>query len=111
MIDKFDNIDNYNPLGSNIIFSFLQDIESGTFTNTTSWGLEMRNKIEDVKTSRWAIVNRVGPEVPKHIKVGTYILIEQLMWTEGFKVNEAKKWTTNYSKLLAHSEKEPVGIF
>lgn len=111
MIDKFDEITNYVPIRKGIIFSFLQDVESGTFNNTTTWGLEMRNKQEDIKTPRWGRVERIGSEVPSHVQVGTYILVEQLMWTESFKVNEVKKWNTSFEKVLATSETEPTGLF
>jgi hypothetical protein len=110
MIDAFDNIKNYKPTHKGIIFSFLQDVEAGTFNNRTEWGLQVRNKNEDIKTPRWAIVERVGPDVPTHIKEGSYVLIEQLMWTEAFKVNEVKKWATSHEKILATSDVEPTGL-
>jgi hypothetical protein len=106
-----DNIANYNPPRKGIIFKFIQDISSGTFTNQTDWGLEVRNQVEDIKTPRWGIVERLGPDVPSHIKVGSYILIKHLQWTENFKVDEVKWWGTNYEQLLATSEVEPKGLF
>ena len=111
MTSAFDEIGNYAPLRKNIIFSFLQDVEGGTFSNKTEWDFQVRNRNEDIKTPRWGIVERVGPEVPAHIPVGKYILVEQLMWTESFKVNEVKKWSTNFEKVLASSDVEPTGLF
>jgi len=105
-----DDIKNYVPTRNRILFRFIQDIGDGTFTNKTSWGLQIRNKIEDVKMSRWGIVEKVGPEVSDRITPGMYILIEPLMWTEGFKVNEVKYWITSQDKLFATSEEEPTGL-
>lgn len=110
-MESIDNIENYKPTGKNIIFKFTQDIASGVFNNKTAWGLEVRNQIEDVKTPRWGTVIAVGPNVPERVKKGTFILIEQLMWTEGFKVNDVKHWATHMDKLLAYSDEEPTDIF
>jgi hypothetical protein len=111
MIEVFDEITNYKPLRKGIIFHFLQDVESGTFSNKTEWNFQVRNRNEDIKTPRWAIVERVGSDVPAHVTEGSFILIEQLMWTEAFKVNEVKKWSTNFDKVLATSTLEPTGLF
>lgn len=111
MSEAYDKIESYKPRNDKIIFSFIQKISSGTFSNETDWGLQVRNQVEDVKTPRWALVEAVGPEVPDHVKVGSYILIKQLMWTEGFKVGDVKKWATGFDKILATSEVEPVGLY
>jgi hypothetical protein len=108
---SYDNIESYKPLKKNIVFSFIQTISTGVFSNETDWGLTVRNQVEDVKTPRWALVEAVGPEVPERISVGSYILIEQLMWTEGFKVGEVKKWATSFEKVMASSADKPNGLF
>jgi hypothetical protein len=110
MLDSLDDVTKYRPLRNGIIFSFIQDVADGTFNNKTEWGFEVRNKREDIQTPRWGVVESIGRDVPEHIKIGTYILIEQLMWTEAFKVAEIKKWNTNYDKVLATSEVEPKGL-
>ena len=111
MTEMINDVTNYKPIRKGIIFKFLQDIEGGTFNNTTEWGLEVRNRNEDIKTPRWGIVECVGSEVPTRIKKGSYILIEQLMWTEGFKINEVKHWSTSFEKVIASSNIEPKGLF
>ena len=105
------DIDTYTPLANKIIFRFIEDIGDGTFTNKTSWGLQIRNKVEDVKTPRWAEIVRLGPTVPERFSMGDYILIEQLMWTDGFLVDEVKYWVTNTEKVMARSKIKPEGLF
>lgn len=92
-----------------ILFKFLQETASGAFTNTTDWGFQIRNPVEDVKTPRWAKVFVVGKDV-KHVRPGQYILIENLMWSLAFVHSGEKLWATDESKVILVSDDEPKGI-
>lgn len=105
-----DIVGNYKPLNTKIICKFIQDVADGTFSNKTEWGLQIRNKIEDIKTPRWVKIISTGPDVPDRIMKGSYALLEQLGWTENFKIGEEKYWLTGFEKILAISETEPTNI-
>lgn len=106
----YDLVGNYRPTNTKILVQFIEDISDGTFTNKTDWGLQIRNKVADPHNARWAKVYSAGPEVPDRIVAGQYVLIEQLGWTESFKIDEDKYWMTGYEKILATSEVEPTEI-
>lgn len=98
-----------HTLEDGILFTFYEEVVKGQFDNTTSWGFVVKDKIDDVKRPRWAKVRVIGPKV-KHVKVGDYVLIESLRWTNGLEYNDSKFWKTNESELIMVSEEPPVGI-
>ena len=46
----------------------------------------------------------VGPKVDPEITVGTKILIEPLMWTDGFTHDGVKLWQTTDAKVIGIEE-------
>lgn len=92
-----------------ILFKFTQGVSQGSFNNNTDWGFEIKKPTEDVQTPRWARVEVVGKDV-KSVKPGQFILIEALMWTNGFTYGGEKYWATAEHKLIAMSETEPKGL-
>ena len=98
-------------INSDILFKFVQKIQNGSFVNETNWGLTVNNPVEDVKQARWAEVLHIGPEVDyEDIKVGEYVLIEPLMWTNKISYNGTDYWKTNETKILATSTLKPTNL-
>lgn len=102
---------NLRAINSDIIFSFVQDIENGSFSNKTSWGLVIKNPEADIKQPRWAKVLLKGDDVKNEdINVGEYVLVEPLMWTNRIVYENTSLWKTNESKVLATNKTEPENI-
>ena len=97
-------------INNDIIFEFIQKLESGTFVNKTEWGLEIKNQVEDVKQPKWGKVLHIGPDVDADIKIDQYVLIEALMWTNKVSYAGYDFWKTNDSKIIAISEKKPTNL-
>jgi hypothetical protein len=106
-----DSLDNVRPLGEKIMFQFLDDANDKGFTNTTSWGFQSKTHDDNAKNPRWVKVINVGPRVPEHVKPGSYVLVEPLMWTVNFKINDEKFWATDYSKVIGALPEKPHGIY
>ena len=92
-----------------IIFKFVEDIANKAFEKKTEWGFVVKDKTNDVKQPRWGQALVVGPKV-KHVKVGDYVLIENLQWTNGLDYKNDKFWKTNESKVMLVSEEQPTGF-
>lgn len=98
---------NFNPIKNNILFSFLQEISyNNGFENKTDWGFSILSKTTDIKRGRWAEVLNVGPDV-KDVKVGDYVFIEPLAWTNKLTYQSRNYWMTNEDKILLISEEKP----
>lgn len=91
------------PIHNDILFVFADKVNSNSFVNTTSWGLEIINPVEDIKHTRWGKVTHIGPDITIDVKIGDYILIEPLMWTNRFEFEGNTFWKTNDYKVLAVS--------
>jgi len=98
-----------NVLEDGIIFKFIENLSNKSFDNKTQWGFVVKDKTDDFKRPRWAVAMRLGPKV-RHVKVGDYILIENLQWTTGLDYKDDKFWKTNESRVMMVSDKEPTGI-
>lgn len=98
---------NLRAIHGDIIFEFCDTVSNGGFVNQTSWGLQIVNKIEDVKHARWGKILNLGPDVRILAKIGDYILIQPLMWTTKFTYNGKDLWKTNDEKVLAVTSDKP----
>lgn len=99
------------PLRNGILFIFLDNVKQGSFQETTSWGFQLSSTSDDsAKKARWAKVLAIGEEVSKDsgIKVGTYICIEPLMWTEGMRYDGIQVWRTDETKVMLVSDEAPT---
>lgn len=105
-----DNLSNHKIIGNKFIFQFIEDITNSSFNNKTSWGFEVKNVRDDIKTPRWGKVVKVGHTV-ESLNVNDYVLIEPLMWTHGFEIEGTKYWCSATEKIIGHMEQEPTGIF
>lgn len=95
-------------LRKKIVFTFIEKIISGTFSNQTSWGFQTRDQKLDAQAPRWGRVHSVGEDV-EGIVEGDYILMEPLMWTPAFLIDDQKYWATDQIKLFASSKTAPEG--
>lgn len=99
------NMARLRPLKDNIIFQF----KDGHTIVRNKMLFEERSgpivvpfmKERSVKSPRWGTVRAVGPEVDADIKVGSNILIEPLMWTNGVRLNGELHWRTNAKCVMA----------
>lgn len=92
------------PLTNNILFVFVDNIINGKFVENTASGIFLGNGYEDtIKKPRWGKVVAVGPDVKKDGSISTtdLILVEPLMWTEGFMHDGIQIWKTNLTKVMA----------
>ena len=95
-----------------IIFQFVQQTVGDHFQEVTASGFTiMENKEKQLKIPRWAKVLAVGKGVKsKEIKVGSYILIEPLMWTTNLAIEGAKIWRTSESKVMCVADECPIPV-
>ncbi len=71
------------------------------FKEVTDWGFTIVSPKESASQPRWGVVVAVGPDVDTNdIAVGRRILIENLKWTEGVKVDGEEYWKTNSDVVL-----------
>lgn len=97
--------DAFKVLGDGIIFQFLNvDVQNGKFIEHSESGIYLGfNSDSSAKSIRRAKVVAIGPKV-YDITVGSVILIEPLMWTDGFKLHGEMFWKTAEEKVLAVEE-------
>jgi co-chaperonin GroES (HSP10) len=97
------------PLGSNFLFSFLNETSQGRFIERSRGSIILTNlNFEDQpKLARWGRVEAVGSEC-KDIKVGDLVLIEALQWTIQHKYEGKPYWKSDEGKVLAIGEDESV---
>lgn len=96
------------PLGKNILFTFLEDVSDGGFIPQSGGQILLtRQNLDHNRTPKWGLVLLTGPQVPADIAVGDYILIEPLMWTPGFDVEDVKAWKTDSDKVMVVSSEVP----
>jgi co-chaperonin GroES (HSP10) len=96
-------------IGKDIIFRFVDDVSGGMVKQqTTQSGIIIAGQqMDQQNNARWGKVYGVGDEVTSDIVIGTYILIEPLMWSTGFTFDsETKYWRTHESKVMAVSDEE-----
>ena len=93
-------------LEDGIISNFVENIINKAFENKTEWGFVVNDRTNDPKQPRWGKILVVGPKV-QHVKVGDYVLIENLQWTSALHYKEEKFWKTNESRVMLVSEELP----
>lgn len=109
MIDQSKStLNKLKALNDRIIFKFVQETVGGKFVEKTKSNFVIiEGADKQLKAPRWGIAYKVGKDVSEDIKEGTYILIENLMWTEHVVFEGEKMWTTAEEKVIAVSD-EPV---
>jgi len=96
---------NLKAIQNHIIFQFLDETAGGVFTPKSTGGIITVSSLKEQTGPRWGKVLKVGPEVHKDIVEGTYILIENGMWTTQFWLQDGSKiWKTDDKKVIATSE-------
>lgn len=90
-------------LKDSIVFQFTDvDVRNGKFYETSSAsGIYLgTNHDANAKSVRNGKVVAIGPLV-EAVQVGDIIMIEPLMWTEGFKIDGEMYWKTAEEKVMA----------
>lgn len=90
---------------NHIVFQFVDEVTlSGHFVRSHESGLILGTHYDDsAKQHRWARVISAGPDCCDEIKQpGVEILIENLRWNEGAKLNGQKYWKTDENQLLGY---------
>lgn len=99
-----------NLIEDKIAFKFLEDINNGSFSQTTSAGIIVQEKNENqLKKARWGVVIKCAPSVTE-VEEGDTILIEPLGWTNSMEFNEIEEdefWITTEDKIMAVSVDSP----
>lgn len=97
-----------SPLRNHILFQF----EDGTtnhmgarqFENSTEWGFQIVRTDDSTQSARWVIITHTGPECEEYLKPGMRVLIDPLMWSEGFKVDGQEYWRTDDRRIALVDE-------
>lgn len=100
------SISHVKPIEDGIIFKFLESITNKAFDNNTSWGFVITERLADPHSPRWVEVLAVGPKTHE-VKVGDYVLVENLQWTAALDYAGEKFWKTNESRVIMVSEEMP----
>lgn len=103
------HLDKLQVAGNGFLFKFDQEVtHDGMFREEKYQGLiEVQRSVDaSVKTSRWATVLKVGPDIKdKGIYVGARVLIEQLQWSRNIKLEDGSSvWKSDETKVLAVEE-------
>lgn len=90
---------------NHIIFKFEDDVINGKFNETNDWGFVIAASHNDdatIKGVRWGVPVSVGPdaEVDGIVPFKTRILIEPLMWSEGFDFEGQRLWRTDTTRVM-----------
>lgn len=102
-------IESLRALDTDILFEFIETIGKSSFDNTTQWGFVIKDKVQDLHTPRWGKVLSIGPAVTE-VKVGNYILVENLQWTSKLTHGDADFWKTRESKVMLVSNDRPTNF-
>lgn len=98
---------NIKAIHDHIVFKFEDpSIRRGGkeyFKEYSEAGLEVVSFKESLDRPRWGIVVTVGKDV-KEITPGMRILIENLKWTNSFRVDGEDYWRTEISHVLGYDE-------
>lgn len=90
------------PVNDQIVFEFLEDTTQGKFNEKTSGGvLVVEQADKQVHHCRWGRVLAKGPMVSDGIQLDDIILIENLRWTNVFRITDKDYWVTNEIAVLA----------
>jgi len=95
-------------ISNHILFEFADRIQGKDIYDRTQSGIIIAGTTADQQNKdRWGLVLAVGPDAASEIKVGEYILIERLKWTNGVEVEGKTYWKTDINQVLAVSEELP----
>lgn len=99
---------NLRPLKNTVLFQFLDDTggAKGRFSERYNGSIviPVLNSNQN-KSSRWGKVVSIGPDV-REVKVGDFILIEPLQWTNNEVFEGEKIWKTDESKIMLSTNDE-----
>jgi len=104
------------PINTKILFQFVEDLGNASFNKVSAGGIALiEDQANQVGQHRWAKVLAKGGEIDDEtLKVGEFILIEALGWTEGLTLTSdlsaEKFWFTQLDKVMCVSEDLPEGI-
>ncbi len=90
-------------------FVLVTDLEQGRKKTKGGILLPDIDNLVDEKRPRWAKVYSVGPRsiVKDDIKVGDWICITFLRWTNGFDMDDTRMWAVEDSSILMVSDTQP----
>ena len=81
---------------NHIIFQFenatVKHMGVNQFEETAESGLVFVRVDDSTKSPRWGLVREIGPECDDDICINTRVLIDPLMWSEGFEVGGETFW-------------------
>jgi co-chaperonin GroES (HSP10) len=87
--------------GEGIVFQFIDTVRAGNFGRTTEAGIYIPpSHTEAVDQTHEANVISVGSKV-RYVKPGDQVIIDNLKWTEMFKVDGDQYWKTDESHIFA----------
>ena len=92
---------------NHILFAFFDKVKDGRFVGKSDSTIVIPSSAgqyindESAGQARYGKVLAVGPDCDPEIKAGTVVLIEKLMWSEGFEHEDVKVWRTDDTKILA----------
>lgn len=99
---------NLRPLKNTVLFQFLDDTggAKGRFSERYNGSIviPVLNSNQN-KSSRWGKVVSIGPDV-QEVKVGDFILIEPLQWTNNEVFEGEKIWKTDEGKIMLSTDDE-----
>lgn len=105
---------NIRAIHDQILFQFVDRVNSkGQFEEAKSHGgiILMGGFDDSAKQPRWAKIVSIGPLVSKFLGVpGVEILIENLKWTAGQKLEGQTLWKTDESQVLAYRVRDKFGM-
>ncbi len=70
------------------------------FEESTDWGFKFVRVDDSTQSARWAIVSVVGPECDSEIQPGMRVLVDRLMWSEGFEYEGEMYWRTDSNQII-----------
>lgn len=99
------------PLRDHIAFEFIDGTKSGQVVDKTDWGFEFQVSTANTKQPpRWGRILATGPKAASSecaFAIGSYILIEPLMWTNKQHVDDLEFWYTSADRVMLYSEEAP----
>lgn len=102
-VNNSDNQKNkLQPLHTNVVFQFKDEVRKGMFNNTTSSGLVVdmgKEYLQYGALCRRVTVKAVG-ESCKNILVDNDYIVENLKWTNSFIHNGERYWMTTEKHIL-----------
>ena len=96
-------------LKNNIVFQFLEEVNSNNeFNQTSSSGLikVVEAAEKQVNKPRWGEVVAFGPDV-ENVVVGDFVFLQPLAWTTSIMFNDERIWLSTDASVLAISENRP----